>query len=59
MDQRIEFAMKALRTDNFRALCAEYGISTKTGYKCGIGCCAGAWKGWPSNRADRTVIRSS
>jgi transposase InsO family protein len=33
MDQRMEFAMKALRADNFRALCAEYGISAKTGYK--------------------------
>jgi transposase InsO family protein len=33
MDQRIEFALKAFRTDNFRALCAEYGISAKTGYK--------------------------
>ena len=33
MDQRIEFAMRAVRSDNFRALCAEYGISTKTGYK--------------------------
>jgi putative transposase len=33
MDQRIEFGLKALRTDNFRALCAEYGISAKTGYK--------------------------
>jgi putative transposase len=33
MDQRTEFAMKAIHTDNFRALCAEYGISTKTGYK--------------------------
>ena len=33
MDQRIEFALKSLRTDNFRALCAEYGISAKTGYK--------------------------
>jgi putative transposase len=33
MEQRIEFAMKALRTENFRALCAQYGISTKTGYK--------------------------
>jgi putative transposase len=33
MDQRIEFAMRAVRTDNFRALCVEYGISTKTGYK--------------------------
>jgi len=33
MDLRIEFALKALRTDNFRALCAEYGISAKTGYK--------------------------
>ena len=33
MDLRIEFAMKAMRTDNFRGLCAQYGISTKTGYK--------------------------
>ena len=33
MEIRIEFAMKALRTDNFRGLCAEYGISAKTGYK--------------------------
>jgi putative transposase len=33
MEQRIEFAMKSLRTSNFRELCAEYGISAKTGYK--------------------------
>jgi transposase InsO family protein len=33
MDQRMEFALKMLQTDNFRALCAEYGISAKTGYK--------------------------
>jgi putative transposase len=33
MDQRIEFAMKALGALNFRALCQEYGISAKTGYK--------------------------
>src|SRR6266852_2502353 len=33
MDQRIEFAMKAMETENFRALCDEYGISAKTGYK--------------------------
>jgi len=33
MEQRIEFGLKALRTDNFRALCAEYGVSPKTGYK--------------------------
>src|ERR1700719_976545 len=33
MEQRTEFAMKALRTNNFRALCEEYGISAKTGYK--------------------------
>jgi len=33
MDQRMEFVIKALRTENFRALCAAYGISTKTGYK--------------------------
>ena len=33
MEQRIEFALKALKTLNFRALCQEYGISAKTGYK--------------------------
>jgi transposase len=33
MDQRREFALKALGTLNFRGLCREYGISTKTGYK--------------------------
>jgi transposase len=33
MEQRTEFALKALRTGNFRELCREYGISAKTGYK--------------------------
>src|SRR6201996_4684312 len=33
MDQRREFALKAIGTLNFRELCREYGISTKTGYK--------------------------
>jgi transposase len=33
MEQRMAFALKALRTDNFRVLCAAYGISAKTGYK--------------------------
>ncbi len=33
MDQRIEFALKAVKTDNMRALCREYGISPKAGYK--------------------------
>ena len=33
MEQRIEFALKAMRTLNFRELCREYGISAKTGYK--------------------------
>jgi putative transposase len=33
MDQRIEFALKALTTDNFRALCRDYGISARVGYK--------------------------
>lgn len=33
MNQRTEFVLRALRTENFRALCAEYEISTKTGYK--------------------------
>jgi transposase InsO family protein len=33
MDQRIEFAIKAMNCSNFQALCQEYGISRKTGYK--------------------------
>jgi putative transposase len=33
MNQRKEFVMRALETDNFRQLCEEYGISPKTGYK--------------------------
>jgi transposase InsO family protein len=33
MHERIEFALKAMNTLNFRALCQEYGISPKTGYK--------------------------
>jgi putative transposase len=33
MNKRREFAMKALQTDNFRALCREYGISARVGYK--------------------------
>jgi len=31
--QRMEFAVRAMWTLNFRALCQEYGISAKTGYK--------------------------
>ena len=33
MDQKMEFALKALSTENFGELCREYGISRKTGYK--------------------------
>lgn len=33
MNQRVEFVLRALRTENFRELCREYGISAKTGYK--------------------------
>jgi transposase InsO family protein len=33
MNLRTEFVLRALKTDNFRALCEEYRISTKTGYK--------------------------
>lgn len=33
MNQRIEFVLKAMQASNFRALCHEYGISPKTGYK--------------------------
>ena len=33
MNKRTEFAIKALQSDNFRALCREYGISARVGYK--------------------------
>ena len=33
MSQRTEFAFRALQTENFRALCREYGISPRVGYK--------------------------
>lgn len=33
MDQRTEFALRSMKTTNFRELCREYGISAKTGYK--------------------------
>ena len=33
MEERIEFGLKAMGSLNFRALCQEYGISPKTGYK--------------------------
>ena len=33
MNQRTEFVLRAMRSDNFRDLCREYGISPKTGYK--------------------------
>lgn len=33
MNQRKEFVLRAMETNNFRQLCQEFGISTKTGYK--------------------------
>jgi transposase InsO family protein len=33
MNQRIEFVLRSMKADNFRALCQEFGISAKTGYK--------------------------
>ena len=33
MDQRIEFALKAMNCPDFQALCRDFGISRKTGYK--------------------------
>ncbi len=33
MEERIEFGMRALGGGNFRALCREYGITARTGYK--------------------------
>ena len=33
MDQKMEFALKSIGTENFGELCREFGISRKTGYK--------------------------
>jgi putative transposase len=33
MEERIEFGVRALGSENFRALCREYGITARTGYK--------------------------
>lgn len=33
MNQRTEFALRALQTENFSELCREYGISRRVGYK--------------------------
>jgi transposase-like protein len=33
MDQKVEFAMRAVSAESFSQLCQEYGISRKTGYK--------------------------
>ena len=33
MNRRTEFVLKAMETDNFAALCREYGISREVGYK--------------------------
>src|SRR5215469_2797885 len=33
MNQKKEFVLRAMNNSNFRELCREYGISTKTGYK--------------------------
>lgn len=33
MKERKEFVLKSVTTNNFKALCCDYGISTKTGYK--------------------------
>jgi transposase InsO family protein len=33
MNQRTEFALRAVQCENFRELCREFGISPKTGYK--------------------------
>ena len=33
MNQKTEFVLKAIKTANFRELCREYEINTKTGYK--------------------------
>jgi hypothetical protein len=45
MEERIEFALKAMRTLNFRALCQDYGMSAEIGYKWKERFCVRAWAG--------------
>jgi putative transposase len=45
MEQRKEFVLRAMKTDNFRRLCEEYEISTKTGYKWRERFLAFGWEG--------------
>ena len=33
MDQKMELAKQSIHGENFRQLCRQYGISTKTGYQ--------------------------
>jgi putative transposase len=67
MNQRTEFALRALETDNFRALCREYGISARAGYKwrerflahglAGMGELSRRPHGSPSGLGEETIFR--
>jgi hypothetical protein len=46
MDQRREFALKALRTLNFRAFCQDMGSAPRWDTNGEKGRCGKAWKGW-------------
>ena len=59
MEERIEFALKAMGTLNFRALCEEYGISAKTGYKWKERFLREGIRGMGSNRAGLRVMPSN
>ncbi len=59
MDQRREFALKAIGTLNFRELCREYGISTKTGYKWRERFLRQGLEGWRKIRGDRGAVPSN
>ena len=59
MEERIEFALQAMQTLNFRALCQEDGISTKTGYKWKERFLREGMEGWWKSRGDRIAARTS
>ena len=59
MDQRREFALKALGTLNFGALCQEYGISAKTDTNGEKGFYTKGWKEWGKNRGDHGAVPSN
>ena len=56
MEEPIEFGLRAVRKENFRALCREYGITARTGCQvAGAILASGAEQGWWKSHVGRGV----